>query len=133
MNFTVKAFAELSPAELHAIYTARVAVFVVEQACPYQEVDAQDLTALHIFAEQNGKVIAYCRRQRAFGARAGVARASRRKTGAQNRRLCRGLRPRAFPAMQRLCPSASLSGTLLRLVWICQPIRPLSGRQYSAY
>ena len=44
MNFTVKAFAELSPAELHAIYTARVAVFVVEQACPYQEVDAQDLT-----------------------------------------------------------------------------------------
>ena len=61
MNFTVKAFAELSPAELHAIYTARVAVFVVEQACPYQEVDAQDLTALHIFAEQNGKVIAYCR------------------------------------------------------------------------
>ena len=48
MNFTVKAFAELSPAELHAIYTARVAVFVVEQACPYQEVDAQDLTALHI-------------------------------------------------------------------------------------
>ena len=61
MNFTVKAFAELSPAELHAIYTARVAVFVVEQACPYQEVDAQDPAALHIFAEQNGKVIAYCR------------------------------------------------------------------------
>ena len=58
MNFTVKAFAELSPAKLHAIYTARVAVFVVEQACPYQEVDAQDLTALHIFAEQNGKWLA---------------------------------------------------------------------------
>ena len=57
MNFTVKAFAELSPAELHAIYTARVAVFVVEQACPYQEVDAQDPAALHIFAEQNGKVM----------------------------------------------------------------------------
>lgn len=61
MNFTVKPFPELTTAELHAIYTARVAVFVVEQACSYQEVDAQDLTALHIFAEQNGAVIAYCR------------------------------------------------------------------------
>ena len=47
MPFSVKPFAELTTAELHAIYTARVTVFVVEQACPYQEVDAQDLTALH--------------------------------------------------------------------------------------
>ncbi len=61
MPFSVKPFAELTTAELHAIYTARVTVFVVEQACPYQEVDAQDLTALHIFAEQHGKIIAYCR------------------------------------------------------------------------
>ena len=61
MNFTIKPFSELTTAELHAIYTARVAVFVVEQACPYQEVDAQDPAALHIFAEQDGKVIAYCR------------------------------------------------------------------------
>ena len=31
MDFQVKAFADLSVAELHAIYRARVAVFVVEQ------------------------------------------------------------------------------------------------------
>ena len=61
MPFSVKPFAELTTTELHAIYTARVAVFVVEQTCPYQEVDAQDLTALHIFAEQHGKIITYCR------------------------------------------------------------------------
>ena len=30
MDFQVKAFADLSVAELHAIYAARVAVFVVE-------------------------------------------------------------------------------------------------------
>ena len=61
MPFSVKPFAELTTAELHAIYTARVAVFVVEQACPYQEVDAHDLAALHIFAEQHDKIITYCR------------------------------------------------------------------------
>lgn len=49
MNFTVKPFPELTTAELHAIYTARVAVFVVEQACSYQEVDAQAQTYLHDF------------------------------------------------------------------------------------
>ena len=120
MNFTVKPFPELTTAELHAIYTARVAVFVVEQACSYQEVD-------RLLPPDSA------RRQRAFGARVGAARASRRKTGAQNRRLCHGLRPRPFPAMQRVRPSANLSARFLRLVWLYRPIRIVFGRQHSAY
>lgn len=36
---------ELTAAELHAILALRVAVFVVEQACPYPEVDGRDLDA----------------------------------------------------------------------------------------
>ncbi len=36
---------ELTAAELHAVLALRVAVFVVEQACPYPEVDGLDLHA----------------------------------------------------------------------------------------
>jgi len=36
---------ELTAAELHAVLAVRVAVFVVEQACPYPEVDGRDLDA----------------------------------------------------------------------------------------
>ena len=61
MDFQVKAFADLSVAELHAIYAARVAVFVVEQQCAYQEVDAADLQALHVFHVDAGEFAAYCR------------------------------------------------------------------------
>ena len=61
MDFQVKSFADLSVAELHAIYQARVAVFVVEQQCAYQEVDAADVQALHIFRRDADGIAAYCR------------------------------------------------------------------------
>ena len=35
MELIVKHFSELSAEELHAVYRLRVAVFVVEQQCPY--------------------------------------------------------------------------------------------------
>ena len=39
MEYQVKKFEELSTAEFYAIVKERIAVFVVEQQCPYQEVD----------------------------------------------------------------------------------------------
>lgn len=42
MNFNIKSFAQLSAAELHECYQLRVAIFVVEQTCCYQEVDDLD-------------------------------------------------------------------------------------------
>ena len=36
---------ELDPGELYALLSLRVAVFVVEQQCPYQELDGHDLQA----------------------------------------------------------------------------------------
>ncbi|MGY3725495.1 ElaA protein [Granulicatella balaenopterae] len=56
-----KSLAELTSVELYRIYKARVNVFVVEQTCPYPEVDESDLDCLHIFQEQDGRVIAYAR------------------------------------------------------------------------
>jgi len=55
------AFAELTVAELHAIYALRARVFVVEQACAYQDVDDHDLTARHLWAEADGRIVAYLR------------------------------------------------------------------------
>ncbi|MEX2784149.1 GNAT family N-acetyltransferase [Streptococcus sp. H49] len=56
-----KRFEELTKSELFAIYQERVAVFVVEQNCPYQEVDKHDLEALHFFWKKAGDIQAYCR------------------------------------------------------------------------
>lgn len=43
-------FDELSVYELHAILKLRVDVFVVEQACPYNEIDGADTDADHLLA-----------------------------------------------------------------------------------
>ena len=61
MSWQVKTLDELTPRQLHAIYQTRVAVFVVEQNCPYPEVDEYDLNAMHLFQEDNGSIKAYCR------------------------------------------------------------------------
>jgi len=57
----IKRFNELSTSELYEIIKARINVFVVEQNCPYPDLDDYDKKALHLWAEQNGEVLAYCR------------------------------------------------------------------------
>lgn len=52
---------ELSAAQLYAIFAAREAVFVVEQTCPYQELDGLDLQATHLTGWLDGEVAAYLR------------------------------------------------------------------------
>lgn len=54
-------YADLSPLEIHAIFAARQAVFVVEQNCPYQDLDGKDLDAWHLVAWSGKEVAAYLR------------------------------------------------------------------------
>lgn len=61
MNHHLKSFSELSVQEFYAIVKERIAIFVVEQNCPYQEVDAIDPIALHHFYEEDGEILAYNR------------------------------------------------------------------------
>jgi ElaA protein len=56
-----RAFAELTARELHAIYALRARVFVVEQACAYQDIDELDLQSRHVWAEADGRIVAYLR------------------------------------------------------------------------
>ena len=57
-------FAELTPAELYEILRLRVDVFVVEQACPYPELDGRDTEpgTVHLwFADDTGATLATIR------------------------------------------------------------------------
>lgn len=64
MQFHVKSFNELTLNEFHSILLLRINVFVVEQDCPYPELDNKDQKAFHLFAfseDNSDKVIAYTR------------------------------------------------------------------------
>ena len=61
MQLLIKHFTELSAAELYAILRARQDVFVVEQNCPFLEIDGKDLDAYHLWFEENGEILAYAR------------------------------------------------------------------------
>jgi ElaA protein len=58
---TIKKFNELSINELYDILRLRAEVFVVEQDCVYQDVDAKDQKALHLFISDNDNIVAYTR------------------------------------------------------------------------
>jgi len=61
MNWEIKAFAELSSIQLYDILKLRNEVFIVEQNCPYQDIDGKDLKALHLMGSEAGQLAAYCR------------------------------------------------------------------------
>lgn len=61
MELTVKHFSELSAEELFEIYKLRVSVFIVEQRCPYQDVDDADKTAYHLWLRDENGIAAYAR------------------------------------------------------------------------
>jgi ElaA protein len=54
-------FGELAPRELHDILRARAEVFVVEQACAFQDVDGLDPECWHLMGHASDALVAYCR------------------------------------------------------------------------
>lgn len=61
MNLHIKSFEQLNTTELYEIIKLRVDVFVVEQNCPYPELDGVDYDCLHAYLEDEGKLLAYLR------------------------------------------------------------------------
>lgn len=61
MELIVKHFNELTVAELEEIYRLRVSVFVVEQNCPYMEIDGFDKFAYHLCLRDRDGIKAYAR------------------------------------------------------------------------
>ena len=62
MDWNAKLFAQLTLLELYEILQLRNEVFIVEQNCPYQDLDDKDKVATHLWTtDQAGKIVAYCR------------------------------------------------------------------------
>jgi ElaA protein len=61
ISTVVKPFQQLSPAELYAILRLRNEVFVVEQACVFQDADNKDQYCHHLMIFKNEELIAYAR------------------------------------------------------------------------
>ncbi|MDT8439388.1 MAG: GNAT family N-acetyltransferase [Wenzhouxiangellaceae bacterium] len=62
LNWRADAFEDLGCGSLYSILAARIAVFVVEQNCPYQDADGLDADSLHVQAsDAQGRLWAYAR------------------------------------------------------------------------
>ena len=61
MERIVKHFSELTTLELMEIYSLRMAIFVVEQNCPYQDIDGSDPYAYHVYLKDEEGIRAYLR------------------------------------------------------------------------
>ena len=61
ITWKIKSFTEITSEELYAILKIRQEVFIVEQTCYYLDADGYDQKALHVWAEKEGKIVAYCR------------------------------------------------------------------------
>ncbi len=61
MTWILKAFDDLTPKELYKILQLRNEVFIVEQNCPYQDLDNKDLTPFHLMGMRNDTLLAYSR------------------------------------------------------------------------
>lgn len=79
----IRAFEELDVHTLEEIYRLRVSVFVVEQACAYQEIDGLDPECTHIYRTDETGIIAYLRIVHGNPVSIGrvIVRADRRSSG----------------------------------------------------
>lgn len=69
-SYTVdlKGLDELSARELYDLLRMRVDVFVVEQNCPYPELDGKDIDALHLRLMEGGELLGSTRLLKPYGA-----------------------------------------------------------------
>ena len=61
IKVVIQTFDELTTLELYEILKVRSTVFVVEQNCPYQDLDGIDFYASHITLWREGAIVAYSR------------------------------------------------------------------------
>ena len=78
----IKPFKELTLHELYSFLKLRVDIFVVEQNCPYPELDGADEKAIHLYIKEDDTVIAYLR---IIPSKTGTARIGRVVTKIEHR------------------------------------------------
>lgn len=61
IHFVFKKYEELSNDELYELLLLRNEVFIVEQNCPYQDLDGKDKYAVHVLGYEENILVAYTR------------------------------------------------------------------------
>ena len=61
LAWEIDSFENLNLNNLYEIVYLRSKIFVVEQNCPYQDVDFKDQKAIHLQGYYDNKLVAYCR------------------------------------------------------------------------
>ena len=61
INFNWKKFDQLSNEDLYAVASLRQKVFVVEQNCPYLDLDYSDQEAMHLLGFKDNSLVVYLR------------------------------------------------------------------------
>ena len=96
MELCIRRFDELTLAELYEILAARVSVFVVEQNCPYQELDGLDEQSIHLYFRDETGILAYLRvidpRDGSTDAVIGRVLSKKRRCGLADRLVAEGIR-----------------------------------------
>ena len=57
MNIQIKHYSDLTKNELYDVISLRVLVFIIEQDCPYQDLDGLDKDAWHLLVIDNEEII----------------------------------------------------------------------------
>ena len=111
INWTIATFENLSLREFHDLIKLRVDVFVVEQTCPYPELDGLDSlsSTLHIHGTVDDKLVAYARAL-APTATSSAAKIGRVVTDANYRHkgLARQMLERLLTKVEQSWPAADL-------------------------
>ena len=61
ITYQSKVFSALQLDELYSILALRAEVFVVEQECPYQDLDGKDQKAVHLLQYSTNELVGYAR------------------------------------------------------------------------
>ena len=109
MKWHAKQWSDLTRDELHAMVRLRIDVFVVEQDCPYSDLDGKDLRAWHVWAEDE---------KESKGGGSGVC------TGPGPRRELRQTASRRV-ATRRDCRGSGLGKALMeKSIAVCEEVWP---------
>jgi ElaA protein len=101
----LKGLDELSARELYDLLRMRVDVFVVEQSCPYPELDGKDIDALHLRLLDDGELLGSTRLLKPHGAQ-DLVKIGRVvvSPGHRGKRLGDALMTESIAACERLYP-----------------------------
>ena len=61
MKLEIKPWKKLSRQQINDIFSLRSEVFIVEQECPYQDVDGKDEIADHVMLHEGSELVGYAR------------------------------------------------------------------------